>query len=231
MARMVPPQRFQDLVDAATAVFIAQGYRRTQMADVAAGLGVAKGTVYLSVASKEALFDVALRHADVPRPFAAPATLPIQAPAPRRTLEYVRDRLAREPPSTTLRIALARGKTSAGGDELERILREIYDAMARNRTGIKLVDRCAAEYPELAKLWFSEGRGALLGELTRYLERGIKRGTFCRVPDARVAARIILETLVFWAVHRHWDPAPQAVDSGVAEATVIEMLVRAVQRH
>src|SRR5262245_20831984 len=137
MARVTPPQRFQDLVDAATAVFIAQGYRRTQMADVAAAMGVAKGTLYPSVASKEALFDVALRHADAPRPLAAPATLPIRTPAPRRTLQYVRDRLAREPASPTLRVALARGRTSAGGDELERVLREIYEAMAQNRTGIK----------------------------------------------------------------------------------------------
>src|SRR5262249_15747360 len=143
-----------------------------------------------------------------------PATLPIRAPAPRRTLQYVRARLAREPVSTTLRDAIARGRMSTAGDELGRILREIYEAMARNRTGIKLVDRCAAEYPELAKLWFSEGRGALLSDLTRYLERGIRHGTLRRVTDPRVAARMIIETLVFWAVHRHWDPAPQTVEPG-----------------
>ncbi|PWU18477.1 MAG: TetR family transcriptional regulator [Candidatus Rokuibacteriota bacterium] len=230
MGRPVPAQRFQDLVDAATAVFIAQGYRRTQMADVAAAMGVAKGTVYLSVASKEALFDVALRHADAPRPLRAPSTLPVRAPAPGRTIQYVRDRLAREPASATLREALARGRTSADGDEVGRILREIYDGMARNRTGIKLVDRCAADYPDLATLWFTQGRGVLLGDLTRYLEGGIRRGAFRRVADARVAARVLIETLVFWAVHRHWDPAPQADDPRAAEDTVIQMLIGALLR-
>jgi AcrR family transcriptional regulator len=228
MARPVPAQRFQDLVDAATAVFIAQGYRRTQMADVATAMGVAKGTIYLSVESKEALFDVALRYADAPRPIAAPATLPVRAPAPGRTFQYVRERLAREPASGTLHEALARRRTPAAGDELARIVRELHEAMARNRTGIKLVDRCAAEYPELAKLWFSAGRGALLGDLTRYLERGIRQGAFRRVPEARVAARVIIETLVFWAVHRHWDPAPQPVDPRAAEDTIVQMLVGAL---
>ena len=42
MARKIPERRFDDLVRAATEVFIAHGYRHTQMADVAEALGVAK---------------------------------------------------------------------------------------------------------------------------------------------------------------------------------------------
>src|SRR5215831_7835654 len=121
MARQVPAQRFQDLVDAATTVFIAQGYRRTQMADVAEALGVAKGTVYLCVESKEALFDVALRYADAPRPIAAPATLPIPTPARGRTLRYVQERLARDPASPTLQAALGLSRPPAGPEDLAAI--------------------------------------------------------------------------------------------------------------
>lgn len=229
MARQAPAQRFQDLIDAATAVFIAQGYRRTQMADVAAAMAVAKGTVYLSVESKEALFHATLRYADAPRPIATPTLLPVRAPAPGQTLQYVRARLAREPASPTLRGALARERSSATGEELAKIFRELHDTMARNRTGIKLVDRCAAEYPELVKIWFGQGCGTLLTGLTRYLERGIRQGAFRRLPDVSVAARVIIETLVFWAVHRHWDPAAQPVDPRAARETVVQMLVGAVQ--
>jgi AcrR family transcriptional regulator len=228
MARQVPAHRFQDLVDAATAVFIAQGYRHTQMADVAAAMGLAKGTIYLSVESKDALFDVALRYADAPRPIAAPKELPVPSPAPGRTLRYAQERLAREPASATLRDALARRRPPATAVELARIVRELQTVMARNRTGLKLVDRCAAEYPELATLWFGEWRGALLDDLTEYLKRGIHHGVFHGVPDARVAARVLIETVVFWAVHRHWDPAPQPVDPQVAEDTIVQMLVRAL---
>jgi len=46
MARTVPDDRLARLVECATQVFIEQGYRRTQMADVAKALGVAKGTLY-----------------------------------------------------------------------------------------------------------------------------------------------------------------------------------------
>lgn len=227
----MPAQRFQDLVDAATAVFIDQGYRRTQMADVAEALGVAKGTVYLCVESKEALFDVALRYADAPRPIAAPTTLPIPTPARGRTLRYVQERLARDPASPTLLAALSRDRTHARPEDLARILREVLQAMTRNRIGIKLVDRCAAEYPELAEVWFGRGRGALLSQLTTYLERGIRRRRFRPVADPAVAARLVIEMLVFWAVHRHWDPAPQPVDPGRVEETVVQMLLGALVRE
>ncbi len=226
--RATPETRFQDLIDAATGVFIAQGYRRTQMADVAEAMGVAKGTLYLCVESKEALFDAVLRYADAPRPIARPRILPVPTPAPGRTLRYVRERLAEQPASPTLRDALAGSRVPATAGRLEVILQEIYDAMARNRTGIKLVDRCAAEYPELAGIWFADGRQALLAELGAYLEAGCRAGRRRAGLDVAVAARFVIETLVFWAVHRHWDPAPQPVDPGVARQTVVRMLVLAL---
>ena len=55
MARRIPESRFDELVRAATGVFIARGYRLTQMSDVAEAVGVAKGTLYGYVESKDAL--------------------------------------------------------------------------------------------------------------------------------------------------------------------------------
>ena len=43
-----------------------------------------------------------------------------------------------------------------------------------------------------------------------------------------VSARLVLETAAFWAVHRHWDPAPQAVSDELAEAATIEFVTRAL---
>ena len=198
------------------------------MADIAEAMGLAKGTVYLYVESKDALFDVVLRSADAPRPIALPSRLPVRTPARGRTLRWVKHRLAEQPASPTLRAALRRHGGAWDATELTRILGELYEAMARNKTGIKLVDRCAVEYPALAKIWFAQGRVALLVQLTQYLERGIRAGRLPAVPNPIVAARFIIETLVFWAVHRHWDPAPQVFDPRVAQETVFQMLVGAL---
>src|SRR5436309_5432219 len=93
MARPIPPDRLPQLVRCATEVFIKHGYQRTQMADIAAALGVARGTLYLYVESKEALFDLVARYADADRPTYRMPELPVRTPKPGATLEYVRQRL------------------------------------------------------------------------------------------------------------------------------------------
>ena len=95
MPRRIPESRLADLLDCATAVFIAQGYRQTQMSDVAEALGVAKGTVYLSVESKEALFAAALLYADTKPPSPSEVELPIPTLPPGELAAVVRRRLAR----------------------------------------------------------------------------------------------------------------------------------------
>ena len=52
-----------------------------------------------------------------------------------------------------------------------------------------------------------------------------------RFEDAAVAARIVLETLVFWAVHRHWDPSPQAVDESSARRIALAFLTSALAKE
>jgi AcrR family transcriptional regulator len=228
MARASPAGRFEALIDAATAVFLEQGYRRTQVADVAARMGLSKGSVYTYVASKEALFDQVLRHADHSERIDLPAALPVATPATEATLELVRKRLAQEAALPLLTAALSRARVVDVRAELGTVLGELYDALARNRTAIKLLDRCARDYPELAKLWHGGGREAALSLLTRYVDDRTRRGRLRTFEDRAVAVRIVLETLVFWAVHRHWDPSPQSVEESSAKRTALDFLVRAL---
>jgi AcrR family transcriptional regulator len=228
MPRTIPEARFPDLLEAATAVFLEQGYRRTQMADVAARAGVAKGTVYLYVASKEALFDAVLRHANAKDQPGLPDTLPLPTPPKGATLAMVRKRVAEEAALPTLAAALGRRRVTDVGAEVEEIIRELYALLSRQRTSIKLLDRCAQEHPELAAVWFGTGRQGAVGLLRRYLEERIRRQRLPAVLDAAVTARLVLETVVFWAVHRHWDPSPQPMDERVAEDSVVSFIRRSL---
>ncbi len=231
MARMIPAGRLEQLVDCATRVFIAQGYRRTQMADVADALGVAKGTLYLYVESKEALFDLVARYADAERPFRDPPSLPVASPQPGATLKYVRQRLAENQTLGALSSALARQRVTDVRGEIKAIVTELYDAMARNRHGLKLLDRSAPDMPELAALWFEGARGGLIAGLGHYLQDRIRRGKLRSVPDTALMARLIIETVVFWAVHRHWDPHPQTVEEPVARRTVVQVICDALVKE
>ncbi|MBI3782868.1 MAG: TetR/AcrR family transcriptional regulator [Deltaproteobacteria bacterium] len=231
MARTIPPDRFQQLVDCATQVFIEQGYAHTQMADVAEAMGVAKGTLYLYVESKEALFDLVLRSADGTLPLTTPVKLPLPTPRPGATLQHVRNRVATQPPLVVLLAALGRKRVKDPRAELTEIVREMYHTLSTNRRAIKLMDRSAQFHPHLAAVWFTGARGALVEALATYLESRIRLKLFRSVPDTAVAARFILETIVTWAVHRHWDPSPKTIDDQAVEDTVVQFIVGGLMKE
>lgn len=226
--RAIPDHRFHDLIEAATTVFLEQGYRQTQMADVAARMGVAKGTLYLYVESKEALFDAVIRHADQSEPIALPDPLPVPTPSPQSTLEEVRKRITDASDLPVMAAALARHRAGDVRTELAEVVRELYRLLARHRMGIKLLDRCAKDYPQLAAVWFGTGRSGAVVLLRHYLDDRIRRGLIPPVPDVALTARMLLETVVFWAVHRHWDPAPDGTDEATVESAVVDFAVRAL---
>src|SRR5262245_2641374 len=118
------------------------------MSDVSERLGVAKGTVYLYVESKEALFDAVLEHADAPERLELPSELPLPTPAAGAALRKVRQRIAESGALPALAEALERRRVTDVGAELAAILRELYFMLSQHRVAIKLVDRCAADYPE-----------------------------------------------------------------------------------
>ena len=53
---LLPDQRRQQLLEAATWVFARKGYRRAGISDIIARAGVARGTFYLYFDSKEQVF-------------------------------------------------------------------------------------------------------------------------------------------------------------------------------
>jgi AcrR family transcriptional regulator len=224
MARSIPPDRFAQLVDASTRTFIVRGYRLTQVADVADSLGIAKGTIYGYVESKEALFDACVRYADRHLTPPSSSELPIRTPATGATVKHIRERLAIEASEMTLLHVVGGHRTIPDARaELAAILSDLYRRVARNRLALKLIDRCAAEYPDLAGVWFDEGRWAQHKLLVEFLERRAKQKRIRRLERPDIVARTILETIAFWAMHRHFDPSPQPIDEATAEAAVVDL--------
>ncbi len=183
MSRKRQPDRLEDLVNAATQVFLAKGYRRAQIADVARAMGAAPGTVYLYVAGKEALFDLVIRVSLSPELLAeANEKLPVPEPAPGATLALIRNTLKKEARLTSLEGALkARSHTSP--EEFEKIVREIYRKLSRHWLAVKLMEKAAMDWPELASMWFGEHRLRLLRNLVKYFRAGVESGTFRQVPN------------------------------------------------
>lgn len=232
MARSIPEGRFTELIEVATKTFVARGYRLTQMSDVAESLGVAKGTLYGYVESKEALFDAAVRFADGQGPLPESSMLPLPTPAAASTVQYIQGRLMDEARRLELVQALSRPKgTSTKADEFERIVRDLYRVMSRNRRALKLIDRCAIDHPGLASVWFEQGRYAQVALLATYLEQRVGQGKLRPVPNVQLAARMLLETVALWAIHMPWDASPRPFADDEVENAVVDLLVHAYAKE
>lgn len=225
MVRRRPETRLEALLESAARVFTARGYRRTQMADVAAAMGIAAGTLYLYVESKEALF-----HCLVERGWTDEVTapeLPIRTPSAAATLAAVRERLTAAMHLPRLEAALRGPIPRDTAAEFADIVRELYAMVSRYRLGIRLLERSALDWPELAEVLYGDTRARLFASLEEYVRSRIAAGGFRPVPDVPSAARLINESVAWFAMHRFGDPHSADLDDRLAAETVVDTLVHA----
>ena len=210
MSRQMPPERFAAVVAASAQVFVAHGFQRAQVQDVADVLGLSKGALYGYATGKLALFSAALRYSDGVEPLPDRSMLPVAPALPGDLAAVVRDRLAAQIPDLELTAALLRDGPPGGvtgPQELAMVVTDLYRRLSANRFAIKLVDRCAPEFSELRQVWFEDGRSLQMGAMAEYLRRRADAGHLAIPGVVELVARTMVELCVLWGVHRHWDPA------------------------
>lgn len=225
MPRVMPPDRFDDLIRCATDVFSVQGYRRTQMAGVADAVGVSKATLYLYVESKDALLWLCLQHADDPNKIARPEVLPVPTPPPGHIVAYVGARITQVARFPVLAEALRKPRADNIRRELHDILDELYTLLETNCRAARMLERCS-DHPELGPLWHAMVRAPGRGDLAHYVALRMRAGQLRRVENPQLAARIALETVATWAMHIKWDQAPEPYEPESTKAAVIEQICR-----
>jgi AcrR family transcriptional regulator len=226
MPRARPQDRFETLRQAALRVFARTGLRRARMADVAREAGLSTGALYTYFASKEALFDWLVAHGTDPGPVAAPERLPVPTPAPGVTEKRLREAIGRALQLPELDAALARRRVADPRAELAGIVGELYERMAGSRVPATVVERSALELPALFEIFFLEARRGLFQRLARYVERRARAGHFRPVAEPGVAARWLVETVTWFARHRHGDPDPAGIpDDDAVREQVTALLV------
>ncbi|HVC71863.1 MAG TPA: helix-turn-helix domain-containing protein [Acidimicrobiales bacterium] len=227
MPRASPPKRLVDVAKAATGVFGRLGYRRAHMAEVATQAGLSAGAVYTYVESKEALFHLVFAHAFGQFAEGMPS-LPLATPAFAETLELIGQGLRKTTATPLLKAALDQSDPGDIETELTTIIEERYAMTERVWPVLAVIERCAVDLPELEALYFQRGRPRHLAQLTRYLELRAASGHLRTMTDATVAARIVTESITWFAWHRREDRDARFYDDEAARRTVIEFVCHAL---
>jgi AcrR family transcriptional regulator len=226
MPRLPPGERLLALARAATEEFGRLGYRGTKTADVAAKAGMSTGSLFTFVESKEALFHLVFLHW-FEMPSERMPDLPLATPSPGETLNVIEAGLAQvELPR--IRAALAEKAPVDVAEELREIVGERYALIAHYWPLLAVIERCAVEMPELEAAWFGLSRAGSFEELGTYLERRMAKGLLRPMPDVAVAARIVTESLSWFAWHRREGRDATLYHDDAVRRTVIEFICAAL---
>jgi AcrR family transcriptional regulator len=222
VVRSRPPDRLEAIVEAATQVFLAKGYRRARMDEIARQAGVSPGLLYSYAAGKEALFQLAqLRELGVD---ISGSALPVAKPS-GHDMESVARRAFNELAAIPALDAALRGDGPVDARaELALIVTEHYERLHRYRRFVRLTERSALDWPEMAERYFTRGRQPHVRRLGRYIAARVSSGDFAPIPDPDVAARFVIETVAWFANHRHGDFDGARIPDDVAQATVVQLV-------
>jgi AcrR family transcriptional regulator len=225
-------ERFPEVIAAAVRVFARDGYRSAHMSDVAREAGLSEAAIYRYVDSKEGLFVLAIRHALLLEPLPGKdgpgADFPLAAPSLAEMIGQAREFVASEVPFGALAEALHTADPEDPAGELEQVMRELFVLEEQTAQAADMIERSARELPELADLLNSGLRRPVLDALTQYLDGRAKTGKLRGTPDTAATARLVLETLTWFARHRHSDPYGAAIPPALAQETAVDALLHAL---
>ena len=213
-----PADRLEDVIHAGATVFARRGYRRTQMADVAREMGVSPGNLYNYVEGKDALFYLVLRRVLGERPGDRGPDLPVAGASVTVTAEWMANRLDFVSDFPELEAAFARRRPPNQDAEVETIVGELYDVLARMRLGVDMLERSIEDVPELAMV-FGGVRRELFARYERYLRQRAKAGTI-RVEEPEAVAHLIVDLCSWAARRRPNDPHAAGISDSAARRAV-----------
>ncbi len=226
MARTSPGERLAEVADAATRVFGRLGYRRTRMSDVASDAGLSSGALFTYVESKEALFHLVFAMGLGQFAEGLP-TLPMATPLPGETVWLIEQGLRRAE-TPRLRAGLREHEPEDIRGELTGIVEERYRIVESLWPMLAVIEASAVDLPELEEFYYGRARPSHFGQLDRYFDDRVARGYFRSLPDSEVAARIVSETIVWFAWHRHEDHDALQFDDDLTRQTVVEFICAAL---
>ncbi|WP_298969330.1 TetR family transcriptional regulator [uncultured Roseobacter sp.] len=213
------PAKLKAIARAARHVLATNGPRLTQVADVARAADVAAGTIYVYVAEKEALIELALLYAarfDLPD-----AGKPVKFSAARLKKAATRA-LDERLDWPALKAAL---HAPPSPDVLSAVLSETYDMLRREHQLIALLDKCSKETALLERLYTKGQRRLFFRDFEACIDRLARSGHVRRDLDIAAASRAALEMLVWMAMRRPGDPDPPHCDEEAARTASIGLAI------
>lgn len=216
--------RIKSIADAATYLFLQQGYSKTQISHIAKAVGVSVGTIYLDFTGKKEILHFILKCTLEPdfinRNFDRPITDDLFAGLENDIVSMF------EKTSSDFAKHLL---DNAADYTLEALISDAFDMLSQYAVGCLFIEKNQFDFPFLAE-HYKQYRKRFLETMTQYMGAFIKRGTVRPLEHLELSTTLIIEILSWWAMDvRYTSFETQDIPSGIAKELCLDNILSAYQ--
>lgn len=216
--------RIKSIADAATYLFLQQGYSKTQISHIAKAVGVSVGTIYLDFTGKKEILHFILKCTLEPdfinRNFDRPITDDLFAGLENDIVSMF------EKISSNFAKHLL---DNAADYTLEALISDAFDMLSQYAVGCLFIEKNQFDFPFLAE-HYKQYRKRFLETMTQYMGAFIKRGTVRPLEHLELSTTLIIEILSWWAMDvRYTSFETQDIPSGIAKELCLDNILSAYQ--
>ncbi|MDC7286855.1 TetR/AcrR family transcriptional regulator [Blautia schinkii] len=214
--------RIKSIADAATYLFLQQGYSKTQISHIAKAVGVSVGTIYLDFTGKKEIMHFVLKctidPAFIERDFERPITDDLFVGL-ENDIVAVFEKTGND---------FAKHLENDAADyDLEALVSDAFELLARYAVGCLFIEKNQFDFKFLAE-HYRLYRKKFLETMTQYIKVFIKSGKVRTLDQLELSTTLIIEILSWWAMDmRYTSFETQDIPLNLAKKVCIDNIISA----
>ncbi|MDY3990067.1 MAG: helix-turn-helix domain-containing protein [Massilioclostridium sp.] len=217
-------QRIQEIAEAATVLFLQQGYAKTQISHIAKAVGVSVGTIYLDFTGKKEIMHFILKRTIEPdfndREFDRPITDHLFAGLEEQIISCF-EQSGRE---------FAAHLHETDQYSLELLVSDAFDLLARYAAGCLFIEKNQFDFKKLAE-HYKRYRKQFFETMTQYLQKFMEAGTVRPLQHLELTTTLIIEMLSWWAMDiRYTSFETQPISMELAKTICMDNILAAYKK-
>lgn len=218
-------ERIKSIADAATSLFLQQGYSKTQIKHIAKAVGVSVGTIYLDFNGKEEIMHFILKGTLDPdfvnREFDRPITDELFTGLENDIVEMF------ETIGNDFKKHLI---NQAENYSFEELISDAFDILAKYAVCFLFIEKNQFDFTFLAEQ-YRRYRIRFFEVITQYIAIFMKRGTVRQLEHPELTTTLIIEILSWWTMDmRYTSFEMRNIPLNVAKELCMDNIISAYQR-
>lgn len=218
-------QRIRAIADAATRLFLQQGYAKTQISHIAKAVGVSVGTIYLDFTGKKEILHFILKCTVDPafaeQEFERPITDELFGGLENEIME------AFQKSGSDFEKHLEGGLS---GYSFDSLISDAFDILARYAAGCLFIEKNQFDFKNLAA-HYRIYRKRFLDAMIHYIEAFIEQGMVRPLEHPELSATLIIEILSWWAMDiRYTSFETREISLALAKQICMDNIISAYKR-